>query len=119
MTADKLIELIDASIEDNPFYSREAILALIQSGEAQLWNTDNSILVTELIKNNQSGALSIQVVVGGGELSEIIPGLTTQAEQWAKSLGAKKARFDGRPGWVRAMRSYGYHEVSRTAEKDL
>lgn len=40
-------------------------------------------------------------------------------EDWARSCGAKRMAMDGRNGWVRFLKAFGYMSEGSTVIKDL
>lgn len=81
------------------------VVAEIVAGRVQLWAGETGALVTELASDGDGPCLHIWL--GGGDLQGILalrPGL----EAYARGLGCHSVTIDGRPGWSRVLRGYGY-----------
>lgn len=83
--------------------TEDEVAARVLSGTAQLWLGERSAIVTEVIHDPRS----VHVWVAGGELRDLlslIPGLAA----WARTMGCKGATINGRKGWARVLKSYGF-----------
>jgi hypothetical protein len=84
------------------------------SGRARLWPGERAALVTQCLNEHEGACL--HVWLAGGDLSDILamrPGI----EAWARAQGCVAVTLDGRKGWTRALRGFGYvrhaHELKR------
>jgi hypothetical protein len=89
--------LTDASVEE--------LLAELSSSRAQLWLGERSAVVTELTGDREDRCLHIWLA--GGDLKEILR-LRPGVEAWARGQGCRSVTIDGRPGWSRVLRRFGY-----------
>lgn len=96
---------IAAALENDPLSPSDIEAQLIR-GDAILWPGEKCAIVTEII-TYQSGRKVIQPMAAGGDLEEIermIGGI----EAYGRSQGCSFARIEGRPGWSKRMRAFGY-----------
>lgn len=106
---------LDAALNTSPLktHDREHVWEMLQSGEAQLWPTRNSVCLTE-IKTYPTGVKVLFGWLAGGDLSEVKE--TTKAlEDYARKIGCDAAAVQGRRGWLRAFD--GYEDAGTTAVK--
>lgn len=85
--------------------SREAVETQIAANHAQLWRGETGALVTQLVRGPEG--LFVHCWLGGGRLAgclELRPGV----EAWGRQMGADFASINGRRGWGRIFRRYGY-----------
>lgn len=94
----------------------EEVLEDIERGHAQLWETDNATVVTQV--SDYGVFRCLNVWLAGGRLEEII-GLLDSAERFAKAHGCTKIEVNGRRGWKRALRDHGFKEESVILSKDI
>jgi len=88
----------------------------VYSGHMQLWPCAKGCLVTEIVVFPKRKILN--VFLGGGDLDELA-GMHEEIIEWAKSKGCDGASINGRPGWVRAFKKYGWKEIQRTVGLDF
>ena len=88
----------------------------LQARVAQLWLVDGGAIVTETYETDEGEIC--RVAYAGGSLEAGLKGLPT-IEDWARRNGCTKMIVEGRKGWARALRPYGYAEARRVVEKDL
>lgn len=81
------------------------VLDEVLAGRAQLWPGDASVLVTQCVEHD--GVRAIHAWLGGGILSELAS-MRPGVEAFGRAMGARFATIDGRPGWERFYRRYGY-----------
>lgn len=58
-------------------------------------------------------------LVGGGQVLAGASQHLVLIEDWARSCGAKRMAMDGRYGWVRFLKAFGYRSEGSTVIKDL
>jgi hypothetical protein len=95
----------------------ESIKQCIESGAYQLWESENSSMVTHGI-NLASGGVGVNVVAAAGDLQEIV-GLLTQVEQEARASGVELLTTTGRNGWKPTARLLGWDHVASIYTKRL
>lgn len=54
-----------------------------------------------------------------GDIDELETEIRPLAEQWAKSQGCIEIQLDGRRGWIRRLKQYGYRHEKTTVAKGL
>lgn len=94
--------LVAALAEDR---TEADLLAELAVNRAQLWPGERSAIVTQLVANG--AAREAHVWLAGGELKEILammPGMTA----WGRTQGCTAVVLDGRKGWVRALKPFGF-----------
>jgi hypothetical protein len=78
----------------------------IRDGKAMLWPGKECAVVTEIV-SYPNGDKVLQPMAAGGDLEEIeamIPGI----EAYGRVQGCATVRIEGRKGWERRMKSFGY-----------
>lgn len=78
------------------------LLAALATGKAQLWAGERAAMVTQVTVDG-----ACHVWLAGGELDEILrlrPGI----EAWARGMGCTSATIEGRRGWRRVLRPFGF-----------
>ena len=81
------------------------VVADLASGMAQIWEGEGAGLVTQCVAG-LSGR-SLHVWLAGGNLREIIA-LRPGVEAWARAQGCVRVTIDGRRGWAKVLRGWGY-----------
>jgi hypothetical protein len=106
-----------AEAMDPAFYPIDHLDALILSGRARLWVGAQAAIVAE-IRDYPGGARAVHGLVAAGRIGEIEAQLIPLAEAWGKALGCTCAIVESRPGWMRALKPYGYapHQVALRKE---
>ncbi len=85
--------------------SEAELVADLASGRAQLWVGERSAMVTQCVAETRG--LCLHVWLAGGDLRNILE-LKPGVEAWARARGCTHVTIDGRPGWARVLRQYGY-----------
>jgi len=80
------------------------VLYDLASGHAQLWETTNATVVTQVADHSTYRCLNVWLA--GGDLDEILS-LLDQAEEWALSHGCDTIEVTGRRGWKRVLAPLG------------
>ena len=91
------------------------ILNALLLNRAQLWRTDNSALITQLVGGPEPYLLFWKA---GGRLEELMA-LRPVIEAWARMQGAVAARLNGRKGWRRVLHAWGAMEKDHELWKAL
>jgi hypothetical protein len=68
-------------------------------------------MVTQLMKNKRKTALHIVGCAGKDIINKYLPKTMESLEQYASMVGADEVSLEGRPGWEKVMRRYGYQRV--------
>ncbi len=85
--------------------SEQELVAEVAAGRVRLWRGDACALATELV--GEPDGLCLHIWLAGGDLQEILalrPGL----EAHARGEGCRFVTINGRPGWSRVLRDFGY-----------
>lgn len=77
----------------------------IISGRYHLWTEPNAAAITEFVTFPHRKYLHIFLC--GGDLDEI-RGRVEDVKQFAKASGCDGVSVSGRPGWVRALKDFGF-----------
>lgn len=86
-------------------HHQEHVWSKIESGNAQIWTTPTSALVTE-IRVWPTGLKEAVAWLAGGEISSLLM-LKPAFEAWAKAKGCARAGIQlGRSGWERVLKDY-------------
>jgi hypothetical protein len=107
----------EALCYDVQSFTLEDIESGIASGDYQLWEAENSALVTSGV-NLQSGGIGVQVLAAGGNLEEIV-GLLAEVEQEARLSGCEILTTIGRKGWKRTAKEIGWLDIASVYIKRL
>lgn len=96
--------------------TRDGLLAQILAGQAQLWPGEDCAIVTQCVLNDGVG--SIHAWLGGGRLCGMLA-LRPGIEAWGRAMGCAFATIDGRKGWERLYRPFGYEPHEGLLRKAL
>lgn len=88
----------------------------VYSGHMQLWPRAKGCLVTEVVVYPKRKILN--VFLGAGELDELAD-MHQDIIKWARDSGCDGASINGRRGWVRAFKQYGWKEIQSTVGLDF
>ena len=100
-----LAGLVEALERGGSTHTVEDVLDEIQRGEAQLWEADGALIVTEIHDTPRKRLLHFWLATG--ELQAVIA-LMHRALEWAKSEGCTMATLAGRKGWEKVLASEGW-----------
>jgi len=81
----------------------EVLIARLRAGSAQLWLGERSAMVTEIVGPPRE----IHVWLAGGDLQELVS-FTAGIAAFGRSMGCVTATLEGRRGWARALKQYGF-----------
>ncbi len=109
-----IAEALDYDVEASDI---DQIEKNIESGDAQLWESENSAIVTEGM-HLQSGGIGVKVLAAAGDLTEIV-GLLDEIEQEARASGVELLTAIGRRGWRPAVSKIGWNNVASVYVKRL
>lgn len=111
-------EWLEAALADPaPVTTMSDVVRAIEAGEARLWAGERSAMVTHVC-DYPSGVRALEFWLAGGELGEILDGLT-QVEAWARLSGCHQMHINGRPGWSRVLRDRGFDHWQTVTRKIL
>ena len=96
--------------------SEDELLADLEAGRARLWLGDGCALVTQYVQEPEGACLHIWLA--GGALAGVLA-LRPGVEAWAKGAGCQSITIEGRPGWRRVLRPYGYRPAGRELKRIL
>lgn len=109
---------ISAALQNGPdaHLTREHIEGEIAANRAQLWRGDRGVGVTQLV--NAEGRRFVHVWLAGGAMEELLA-LRAGVEAWGRQMGCKTVSINGRPGWARVLKPFGYRLVDGEVQKTL
>lgn len=108
---------IDAALEYDGNHTIGDVLRKILAGEAQLWEEEDAVIVTEIQQYPQ--ARVVHFWLAAGELEAVVR-LSQRVMAWAKNeMQCSKATLAGRKGWERALVSEGWEPTVRIMGRDL
>ena len=97
----------------------EDVWALIASGDALLWTTPRSAVVTQIVVFPRRRVLDVWLAGSAlGGLSEVL-GLLPAAEAWARERGIVEVILTGRLGWSKVLRHLGFSEQAIIVKKNI
>ena len=101
MSPDKRHALLEAALAyAGGTHTVEDVEALIASGEAQIWEGPNSLVVTEIDRQPRQAILLFFLAAGHkAELLAMQDGILA----WGREQGCTRARLVGRRGWARSF----------------
>jgi hypothetical protein len=95
--------LVDRVLRRFPGPSALEVFEKVGRGDAQLFDATGSVIVTELLK--EQDGLVCKIWLAAGELEPLL----TRHEDicaWARSIGCSRMRISGRRGWIKFLPSY-------------
>lgn len=117
MTSEKIRELIGDALEYDPSYSVQDIIDQVGEQRAELWATDNSIAVTNVM--DKPNARQFHIWIAAGDLIELMNEIYPHLEQRARELGCGIMTISGRRGWIRKLKPNGFEEAATVGVKRL
>lgn len=91
----------------------------LEDGRFHVFATEKAILIAEIEDYPAKGNRICDVVIAGGELSELCDVLRPQVEAWARENNCSHCEVTGRVGWRRAVQPFGYREIATSVVKEL
>lgn len=88
----------------------------IRCNQFQAWFAEDAVLVTELI--DYPNYRVVHVFLAGGSLETILQ-MRPDIERFGQHFGCKYLSINGRPGWARALKEFGYDRGLQTVSKHL
>lgn len=95
-----------------PHVSFEELADDLANDRAMLWPGERSALVTQIIEGD------IHCWLGGGDMTELLD-MRTGVEAVGRLMGCTYATVQGRKGWIRIFRRFGYELVGHEMRKKL
>lgn len=96
----------------------EQIKAKIAVRDMQLWGLRRGAQTVGAVVTEIYGETCAVPYVAGVGMAEWLD-LISVIEQWARENGCTRLEGNGRDGWARALKRYGWRVVSTTVAKDL
>jgi hypothetical protein len=96
--------------------SKAELAELLLSGQAMLWPGEGGALVTQCVAAPEGRFLHCWL--GGGALEALLA-LRPGVEAWGRAMGCDFASIDGRRGWDRVFRRFGYVTTGDELRKRL
>ena len=114
-----LLRDIDSSLKREGTHTLADVEMALQSGDAQLWLSDDGLgaAVTE-INTYPSGLKRAVIWLSAGRLESVVS-MDEGFAELARNLGCSEVRLYGRPGWGKALRENGWATDSIIATKRL
>lgn len=99
----------------------ESVLDAAKHADCQLWSYHDGktlcgVIATE-IKSGPGLKICVVWVCVGLDVLDLVDGVMTEIESWAKSIGCTAMEIVGRPGWQKFVR--GYRRSAVVLEKSL
>jgi hypothetical protein len=107
----------EALCYDVQSFTIEDIESGIASGHYQLWESENSAMVTSGVPL-QSGGVGVQVLAAGGAYEELLS-LLEEVEEEARLAGCEVLTTVGRTGWIKTAKEIGWTHVASVFVKRL
>jgi hypothetical protein len=96
--------------------TKAELAALLLRGQAMLWPGEGGALVTQCVATREGRFLHCWL--GGGDLSALLE-LRPGVEAWGRAMGCDYASIEGRKGWDRVFRPFGYWRDGEDLRKRL
>jgi hypothetical protein len=90
------------------------VLALLAANQAQLWAAERAAMVLQLLKPPPT----LHIWLAGGEMTDLLD-MRGGMEAWARSQGCEFVTINGRRGWARVLKPYGYVPDAEEVRKAL
>lgn len=108
---------IEAALEySGGTHTFDDVAAGVLTGRMQIWPTEASCIVTEIIAYPRRKVLN--VFLGGGSLGEIMA-MHPDVEAWARAQGCDALTMSGRRGWAKPLGAHGWRALHQVYEKGL
>ena len=89
----------------------QTLVEQLLEGKMQLWLLiEHDVIVAMFCTRicDNFGVKMAEIVLYSGEMNEDIMEHLPEVEAWAREHGAQGMRFEGRSGWPRLLKKYGY-----------
>lgn len=106
-------------------FNIEAVKEMLDREQIILWvmldeNTGNPVAAatTRVVEYPVCRSMAIDWI-GGKRMKEWLPKFSETLDKYAKDNGCKYIEGWGRPGWIKALKPFGYRQWSPTYRKEL
>lgn len=93
----------------------------LKAAERQLWGYQSDritgIAVTQIIETPRGKCCEWYAVISDGGTAEQFAQVKAEIERWAKSVGCRYMRLQGRRGWLKRMKDY--RQTGVVMEKEI
>lgn len=96
--------------------AKAELAQMLACGQAMLWPGEDGALVTQCVITPEGRFLHCWL--GGGALETLLA-LRPGVEAWGRTMGCEFASIEGRKGWDRVFRPFGYVRVGDELRKRL
>ena len=90
------------------------VFGLLISNQAQLWLGERSAMVLQLL----TPPPIVHIWLAGGDLDDLLS-MRGGMEAWGRSQGCEAVTINGRRGWARVLKPYGYEPDGDELRKAL
>lgn len=87
-------------------HTLDHVLTKIMAGQAQIWEGESAVIVTEITEKPEGRV--IHIWLGAGRLDPLLA-LVPGVEAFGRAWGCAAIELEGRRGWHRVMGRLGYH----------
>lgn len=113
---ERCLPWLAAAVRKSPGESLQRAIDEILANRATLWAGDRYCMVTQLVATAEERKM--HVWLSAGNLDEVLAVRAT-IEGWARQQGASAVTLNGRSGWKRLLRPYGYTMTNGELRKVL
>jgi hypothetical protein len=118
MEETKIRELISSALDySTDAFNVDDIIEGILSGQLQLFTGKDSLLVTQVVFFPQKK--SVNILIGAGELNELISMVENVVAPQAKDIGCKDLTLVGRKGWLKVLKETNWKQKYIYLSKEL
>jgi predicted RNA binding protein YcfA (HicA-like mRNA interferase family) len=94
-----------------------------ETGKRQLWHLMIGHLITGVVisevYDHPHGLTVALPVTAGEDMAAAVDPILSTIEFWARDIGAKRLEGNGRFGWIKVLKAYGWKPVRVTIAKEL
>lgn len=110
--------LIERALKYQDEHDLDSIKRAIFKKQAQLWEGEKSVIVTEI--NEYPLCKKLRIWVAAGDMTELTEEMLPEVENFAKRENCYAVDIVGRKGWTKVLNEKGYQPIPLTIlEKDL
>lgn len=114
----KVDPLIESALKYQDEHDLDSIKREIFLKQAQLWEGEKSVIVTQI--EEYPKIKKCRIWIAAGDMVELVEKMLPAVEKWAKKENCYAIGVVGRKGWSRVLLDKGYEEPRLTIlEKDL
>jgi hypothetical protein len=109
---------LEAALEhDGGHYGIEDVWREVAAGSATFWPGRRAAVITQFW--NFPRARTCNHWLAGGDMAELLGEMQPAIDDWARANGCTEMTIAGRPGWVRAMKPFGFEPIFTVIRKRL